>query len=92
MPYIVPTIFKPLDGGKEYTVWMVNHDDPNESGWVQFSVECPHCGESNVFRFFEYVNYEVKGGWAYEHYDCKCPKCRRVWQVVEKLEPDHWDE
>lgn len=83
MTFIVPTMYKPLNGEAEYKVWLVNSDNPNESGWTQFSVKCPECEENNVFRFFENVDYKEKDGLSYEYFDCKCPNCRHVWKVEE---------
>lgn len=86
MTFIVPTMYKPLNGAAEYKVWMVNNDNHNESGWTQFFIQCPECEANNVFRFFENIDYKEKDGFSYENFECKCPECRHIWEIEEKEE------
>lgn len=77
VPFQYKSPFRPED--EEYTVYMVNEDDPKRSGHVQTHLNCPNCSKGNYFRFYlgEEVNSYEHEGWLTEQYDCKCPECRQ---------------
>lgn len=60
---------------KPYTVYMINEDNPNKSGYTQGYWECTHCGEGSQFRFYDDSNFP--------NYQAKCPKCRKEFIAVD---------
>lgn len=80
MTFIVP--FQGEFCGKVRTIFSVNNDDPTGFGSsVTTSKQCPHCNEKNFFRFFENKREYEKDGWEIQVYDCKCPSCRKEFDV-----------
>lgn len=80
MTYIVP--FEGLFFGKVREIYSVNNDNPTKSysGVTTMGV-CPHCKESNIFRVYdERLGYTVDG-WHIDAYDCKCPSCRKEFDL-----------
>lgn len=63
---------------KPYTVYMINEDNPNKSGYIQGYWKCTHCGEGSQFRFYDDSNWP--------NYQAKCPKCRKEFIAVDDTE------
>lgn len=86
------TFIIPIQGefcGEIRTIYAVNNDNPNGfGGSVTSSEECPHCKERHFFRFYDVKREYEKEGWALEVYDCKCPSCRKEFDVEIEHEID----
>lgn len=87
MTFIVP--FQADFCGQVRTIYAVNEDNPeNVSGHITTSEQCPHCRERHIYRVYEpYKTYE-ENGYNVEIYDCKCPKCRKIFdlKIEDKIE------
>ena len=87
MTFIVP--FQGEFCGEVRTIHSVNNDNPDRwSGSVTTSEKCPHCKERHFFRFYDTKREYEKDGWAIEVYDCKCPACRKEFDVEIEYEID----
>ncbi|QJI52422.1 hypothetical protein [Psychrobacillus phage Perkons] len=87
MTFIVP--FQEEFCQKIHTVYYVNND--TQGGYdssVTTSEKCPHCEESHIFKVFWERSYREEDGYAIETYDCKCPKCRKEFDLEVDFELD----
>lgn len=86
MTFIVP--FDEKFCGEIITIYSVNNDNPK--GTFQSSVTtseiCPHCNERNVFRVYEHKSEREEAGCFFEVYDCKCPNCRKRFDLEVEFE------
>lgn len=72
---------------KNHTVYYVNEDRQGaHGGSTTTSEECSHCGERHVFKVFEAKGYREEDGWGIEVYDCKCPSCRKEFNLEVEFE------
>lgn len=65
------------------TVYYVNNDSQDSGGSSTTTSEaCPHCKERNIFKVFDepQSSYE-ESGWHVQVYDCKCPNCRKEFNL-----------
>ena len=87
MIFIVP--FEGEFCGEVRTIYAVNNDNPKEGGSsISSSQECPHCKEKHFFRFYDSKDDYEEDGWAIELFDCKCPSCRKEFDVKIETEID----
>lgn len=66
-------------GEEEVTVWAVNCDNPENTGGMMTMEKCPHCNETNIYKFteepFEFFDDEENQE-TEESYHCECASCR----------------
>jgi len=88
MTFIAP--FKAEFCNEIRTIYAVNNDNPTNSirGSTTTSEPCPHCDERNFFRVYEPKSEFMEDGYFVEVYDCKCPNCRREFDLVIDHEID----
>jgi DNA-directed RNA polymerase subunit M/transcription elongation factor TFIIS len=85
MTYIVP--FQEDFCQEIHTVYYVNNDHQGSgSGNVTTSEKCPHCGERHIFKLFEEKGHREDDEYVYEIYDCKCPSCRKEFDIEIEFE------
>ena len=87
MTYIVP--FEAEFCGKIRKIYSVNNDNPTDGfcSSVTTSEPCPYCGERNFFRVYDHKSEYEEDGWFIEVYDCKCPNCRKEFDL--KIEHEY---
>lgn len=69
--------------GEMRTVFSVNNKKPLEShSHVTTSEECPHCKKRNIFRMYDYRETIETDKTYKDIYDCKCPNCNKLFDIV----------
>lgn len=87
MTFIVP--FQEEFCQKIHTVYYVNNDNQGSfGGSVTTSEICPHCGERNIFKVFDNKGEREESEHFIEIYDCKCPNCRKEFDLEVEFEKD----
>ncbi|MEX3625333.1 hypothetical protein [Viridibacillus arvi] len=80
MPFIMP--FETNFCGKTQTVYAVNSDNPTREGSsVTTSEECPNCKERHIYQVYNEKDIHEEDGYEYQVYDCKCPSCRKEFDL-----------
>ena len=80
MTFIVP--FEGEFCGEMRTIYSVNNDNPNRWGSnTTTSEKCPHCGERYFYRVYDPRNEYEEDGYCTAIYDCKCPSCRKEFDL-----------
>lgn len=73
--------------GELHSIFYVNKDEQGTHGSsVTTSEGCPHCGERYIYKVFNEKGYREEGGYAIEIYDCKCPNCRKEFDLEVEFE------
>jgi hypothetical protein len=85
MTFIVP--FQEEFCQKIHTVYYVNNDNQFSGyGCITTSEKCPHCGDINIFKVFNEKGYREDDKYVTEIYDCKCPSCRKEFDLEIEIE------
>jgi|GEM_PF-1562344 len=75
---------------KIHTIYSINNPTPNNyfGGSMTTSEACPYCKTRNIFKVFEpKEEYETNENYV-SIYDCKCPICGRVFDIVDEFEKE----
>lgn len=80
MTFIVP--FEDEFCGETRTIYSVNNDNPKGAwGSITISEKCPNCGERYFYRVYDSKEYYEEEEYSVELYDCKCPNCRKEFDL-----------
>ena len=72
---------------KIYTIYSINNTN-DCGGSVTTSEVCPHCKARNIFKVYEPKEEYETDELCVAIYDCKCPICDRVFDIVDEWEKE----
>jgi len=88
MTFIVP--FEAEFCGEIRKIYSVNNDNPTGgfNSNTTTSERCPHCDERHFFRVYNPKSEYEEDNYIVEVYDCKCPTCRKKFDLKIEHEID----